>query len=247
MKITAFNGSPRGEKSNTNTMVREFLAGANEAGAEVENIFLVNKKIKPCIGCFSCWNITPGECTFRDDMDELISKFITSDIVVLATPLYVDNVTGIMKNFLERLCPIVDPHFEKDEQGEYRHKKRYDKYPGMVVISNCGYPEQSHFQVLHLLFERVARNFHSRIIAKIYRGAGELLQSLNPKLTERIASYRQLLRQAGIEIATNSELSEKLKEELETPLIPHNLYIKTTNRYWDKSLAELKHKKEYPT
>src|SRR5512137_2316854 len=34
MKITAFNGSPRGDNSNTQRMVDEFLAGARQAGAE---------------------------------------------------------------------------------------------------------------------------------------------------------------------------------------------------------------------
>lgn len=30
------------------------------------------------------------------------------DIVLFATPLYVDNVTGLMKNFMDRMIPIVD-------------------------------------------------------------------------------------------------------------------------------------------
>ena len=121
MKITIFNGSPRTEHGNTHIMVSEFMKGAEQAGAEVENIFLAKMKISPCMGCFGCLLKKPGKCVIIDDMSELLEKFVHSDIVVFATPLYVDNVTGIMKNFMDRLIPIADPHFEKDNGGECVH------------------------------------------------------------------------------------------------------------------------------
>ena len=167
MKITVFNGSPRGEKGNTNFIVKEFLKGAIEAGAETENIFLVKHKITHCLGCFNCWEKTPGKCVINDDMNNLLGKFINSDVVVFATPLYVDNVSGIMKNFMDRLIPLGDPHFTKDEKGETRHLKGYNSSPKIVVISNCGFPENSHFQVLRLLFRRIARNFHTEIVLEL--------------------------------------------------------------------------------
>ena len=94
----------------------------------------------------------------------------------------VDNVTGIMKNFTDRHLPIIDPYFEKDEAGEYRHRKRYDTYPKIAVISNCAFPEQTHFQVMRLLIRRVARNIHSEVVGEIYRGGGHVLRSRNPAL-----------------------------------------------------------------
>jgi multimeric flavodoxin WrbA len=103
MKITAFNGSPRGDKGNTYVIAEEFLAGAKDAGAEVEHILLAGKEIKHCLGCFTCWLRTPGKCAISDDMKDLLPKVMNTDVIVFATPLYVDNVTGLMKNFIVRL------------------------------------------------------------------------------------------------------------------------------------------------
>jgi multimeric flavodoxin WrbA len=238
LKITAFNGSPRGLGSATHIMVEEFLAGAKETGADVENIPLVKREIKHCLGCFACWVKTPGSCVQEDDMAELIDKFISSDVIILATPLYVDNVTGIMKKFIDRLIPILDPHIEIDEQGETRHGKRYDKYPKFVVISNCGFPEQSQFQVLRLLFQRIARNMHTEVVTEIYRETGSIIRFQPPPLQPFIDGYKKLLRKAGSEFATDLRLSEKTISALEKPLIPKEQFIEHANKAWDRQLAE---------
>jgi multimeric flavodoxin WrbA len=239
MRITAFNGSPKAERSNTHLMVAEFLAGAREAGAEVENIFLAQRNIGHCLGCFQCWTATPGRCVLADDMAELLDRFLDCDAVVFATPVYVDNVTGIMKNFIDRLLPLLDPHFEKDEEGVWRHKMRYEKYPGIIVISNCGFPEQDHFQVLRLLFRRLARNMHSEVMAEIYRGGGEILGSGSLLLRIPIGRYKRLLRRAGGEVATSSRLSAETAARLEKPIIPHEHYVKGANKHWDACLSKL--------
>ena len=248
MKITAFNGSPRGENGNTHIMVEEFLNGAKEGGAEIENIFLVKKEIKRCLGCFKCWTTTPGKCIIKDDMAELLSKFISSDIVVFATPLYVDNVTGIMKNFMDRLVPLADPHFEKDKGGECRHLKRFEKSPArIVVISNCGFHEQSHFQVLKLLFKRIARNMGAEVIAGIYRGGGELLRDPPLILKPLIWKYKRLLRKAGREVAGNLKLSEEAVSQLSEPIISDDQYIKGANEHWDKLLSQIEMPPDNPS
>jgi len=243
MKITAFNGSPRAENGNTHVMVAEFSEGAKEAGAEVENIFLVKKEIKHCLGCLQCWTATPGQCVIKDDMPELLPKFSSADIVVFATPLYVDNVTGIMKNFMDRLVPLADPHFDKDEGGECRHRPRSDKSPpAIVVISNCGFPEQSHFQVLKLLFKRIARNMGSRVVAEVCRGGGAILKDPPLILQPLVYKYKRLLRKAGREVAENMQLSEDTIARLNEPIISDEMYIKGANQRFDKMLAKVAQK-----
>ena len=243
MKITAVNGSPRGERGNTNVMVEAFLAGAREAGAATENVLLARKRIGPCKACYACWMKTPGICSQRDDMDDLMPLVTGSDVLVFATPLYVDNVSGLMKNFMDRLIALGDPHWEKDENGECRHGMRHDKPTKFAVIANCGFPQQSHFQVLRLYFRRVARNMHAELVAEIYREAGMLLTIPNPELRPLVERYTALVGRAGREVVEGPALSAETVRALERPLLPSenfvDEYMALANKRCDEILSKL--------
>ncbi len=240
MKITAFNGSPRGRRSNTGIMVSEFLQGAEKAGARTEQIFLSGKKIGHCKGCFNCWIATPGQCVLKDDMTELLEKVLASDLIIMATPLYVDGVTAMMKGFMDRLIPLADPHFEQDDKGGWRHLRRYEHNPEIMVISNSGMPGREHFQVLELHFRRMARNFHSTVVAEIYRDSGELLKNQVLILKPIISKYKRNLRKAGEEFVSSGSISAETITKLEKPLISGEMYIKEANKHWDRQLAKLR-------
>lgn len=243
MKIICINGSPKGKNSNSHRIASEFLEGARKAGAETETVFLVEKEIGECKACLSCWIKTPGKCIQKDDMAELLEGVIKSDIVVFATPVYADNVTGIMKIFIDRMIPAVDPRVKR-VRGETVHVKRYDMYPKIVVISNSGFPEQTHFQTLRLYFRRLSRNMHSEVIGEIYRGGGEILRVKNPLLKPILHSYMKLLRKAGEEVVREGCLSEKTMEKLEKPLVPHDQFTEGMNKYFEKRLSELSQKSD---
>ena len=238
MKITAFNASPWANDSNTQIMVNHFLAGAAEAGAKTETVLLQRWNIRPCTGCYDCLVKTPGKCSVKDDIPELLKKFMASDIVVFATPLYIDNVTGLMKVFMDRLIQLVEPHFEKAPDGEYRHRKRYKKYPRFAVIANGHMPEQSHFQVLRLLFRRIARSMHTELVAEVYRSTGGLLRSEDIMFKAVIKEYELLLHRAGFELVKDGRISEQTAELLEKPLIETDRYVEYANKQWDNMLLK---------
>ena len=154
MKVLAIHGSPRPEKSNTEMILQEFLKGAGSAGAEVETIYLKEKKINSCTGCNTCWIKTPGVCIFNDDMTDLMFKVQECDILVYATPLYNYNMTSLLKAFQERLHPLIDPHLVKlgkcIDIPEGTKRPRY-----MVLISTCGLPEVCHFEGLRQIFRQI--------------------------------------------------------------------------------------------
>ena len=243
MKITAFNGTHRTGDSNTAILIDHFLQGAAAEGAQVEHIRLTAAKIQLCTACKACWQKTPGKCFIKDDMSMLIEKFISSDVVVLASPIYADNISGLLKTFIDRLIPIGDPHWELDEKGESRHCRRYQNPTKLVVISNCGYPEQSHFDVLRLYFRRMCRNMHLELSGEIYRGAGALLAGGVPEFAEYLSDYLKLVKNAGQEVVRQGRVSDTLTEKLEAPMIPlpgfNQIFLKKVNQIVNAQIPKM--------
>ena len=89
MKILAINGSPKGNRSNTWRLASAFLEGitakeesSGSRAPEIETLNIGSLNLKPCLGCFSCWSKTPGECCIHDDMQGVINKILWADVVV---------------------------------------------------------------------------------------------------------------------------------------------------------------------
>jgi hypothetical protein len=119
--------------------------------------------------------------------------------------------------------------FEKDAHGEGIHPKRQTIRPKIMAMANCGYPGQTHFEVLKVLFRRIARNRETDLIGEIYRDQGPLLMRDDPQLEPIIAQYKLRLQTAGREVVRELSISEKTKRELEEELIPHDLYLQKHN------------------
>ncbi|MEM5879463.1 MAG: NAD(P)H-dependent oxidoreductase [Candidatus Aenigmatarchaeota archaeon] len=98
MKVIGICGSPR--KGNTEFLLREALKAAEEKGAETELILLREKRIEFCDGCSKCEKT--GICHIIDDMQEVYEKLEEADAIILGSPNYYDNVSGLMKNFIDR-------------------------------------------------------------------------------------------------------------------------------------------------
>ncbi len=105
MKIAAVVGSPRGMRSRTRRLTGFVLAGAEEAGAEIDLIDLADLQIVPCTACSSC--SLDGTCVFADDFSAAYDRMLDADGLVLASPVYVDNVSGQMKVFIDRLADAM--------------------------------------------------------------------------------------------------------------------------------------------
>ncbi|HUW66175.1 MAG TPA: flavodoxin family protein [Spirochaetia bacterium] len=239
MRILAVNGSPRGKAGNTECILQPFLVGAREAGAEAETIYLKDKKIEHCRGCFSCWTKTPGTCVHKDDMPELLAKLRPADVLVLASPLYVFTVSGLMKDFLDRMLPLADPHMIKQD-GRFVHLPRYGEdrdgdLRKVVLISNCGFPERHHFTGLVETFRLLTWGLNACQAASILCAGGELLRV--EQLQESIRWYLEAARAAGREFGQTGCICPATQETLDRSLADPEVYAQKANAYWDSLIA----------
>lgn len=92
-------------RSRTRKLVNFVLAGAEEAGAVVDLIDLADMEIAPCTACESC--SLDGTCVFADDFSAAYDRIQDADGLVFASPVYVDNVSGQMKVFIDRLADAM--------------------------------------------------------------------------------------------------------------------------------------------
>ncbi|MBB6216099.1 putative NADPH-quinone reductase [Anaerosolibacter carboniphilus] len=220
MKIVVINGSPKGKDSNTNIMVRSFLKGAQEAGAETINIFLAEKEIEHCKGCHTCWVRGPGQCVIHDDMLGIISQMGGANIICFASPVYFENIAGMLKMFMDRMTMIGGPGSQASPREDQQHMEPARvEGPKLMMISSCGHADRSEFDVTSLWIHRVAEKMHMELAGEIYATQSKILTNPPDQLRSAVSSYLQLLETAGKEIATSMKLSAITEKKLEQGLI----------------------------
>ncbi len=99
-KVLILSGSPR-KGGNSDILCDEFFKGALDAGNEVEKIFVAEKKIAMCSGCYFCQK-SGGRCAFNDDMGDILQKIIDCDVLVLSSPVYFYSISAQLKTVIDR-------------------------------------------------------------------------------------------------------------------------------------------------
>ena len=240
MKVLALNSSPRtGGESKTELMLNYLVEGMRSAGAEVEVIDLREKKVNNCAGCFSCWTKTPGTCIHKDDMtQELFPRWLESDLVVLASPLYHFTVNAEMKTFIERTLPVLEPFFLK-HNGRTHHPLR-GQPPKTVILSVAGLPDESVFDLLsswaNFIYD--GRNPDEKtLVAEIYRPMAEALTI--PYFRDIAADILDATQQAGREIASSMHVCEETMARVKQPMVDDPAtFLELGNLTWKTCIAE---------
>jgi multimeric flavodoxin WrbA len=97
--VVAVVGSPR-PRGNTSVLVDEALAELERHGAAASKIMLGEQRIAPCLAHENCADL--ASCPQGDDTERLLASVYAADALLLATPVYYENVSAQMKAFIDR-------------------------------------------------------------------------------------------------------------------------------------------------
>ncbi len=125
MKIAAIMGSPKGKGSGYKIV--KMLEDRMKAIGDIEfsYIFLKEANLKLCIGCYNCMAGGEDKCPLKDDRTAIEQQLLAADGIILSSPVHVDNVSWLMKNFIDRFAFM-------------NHRPRFHRQRVLEVVNMAG-------------------------------------------------------------------------------------------------------------
>lgn len=237
MKVLAINASPHKDKGNTALILTPFLDGIKEAGAEVDLYYTEDLTIRPCRGDLTCFCRTSGRCIQSDDMDWLMPRVRDADILVFASPLYVDSVTGPMKTLIDRLVPLLQMYIETRD-GHSRHVPKDTKVRRIVLVSNCGFWEKDNFNPLILHMQALSKNMNARFAGALVRPHGPFLKSAQQSGLP-CDDIIEAAKTAGRELVRAGVMTEQSLAVVSRPMLPYEKFLELSNPMLKKLVERL--------
>ena len=172
-KIIGIVGSYR-KGGITDQAMDAVLQTAQEAGAQIDKVYLVDKHIEFCTNCRVCTQDEPekmrGTCVLDDDMNEILSKIEHADGLILAAPINFYQATAIMKKFIERL--IVYAYWPWGNKSIPRQRiKKPAKKAVIITSSACpAFPGKILMPGALKLLKAAAKIVGARVVKSLYFG-----------------------------------------------------------------------------
>jgi multimeric flavodoxin WrbA len=109
MKILSIVSSYRtdGNTGRVASLIEEQLhkeAEKRQAGLEIEKICLGCQDVRLCRGCRLCFDKGEDKCPLKDDLISIRDRMLEADGYLIASPVYVEDVNGILKNWMDRMA-----------------------------------------------------------------------------------------------------------------------------------------------
>ncbi len=160
--IIGICGSAR-KKGNSATLVREAIKAT---GLDSEVIFLADLTIGFCTGCLSCVK-NKGVCIKKDDMQGLIEKMLSAQAIVLGSPNYYYDVSGLMKNMIDRTISASYLGIGEYTGMEWHGWRPLADKAGGVVICQAAFGAEKALETFKCFAEYSGLNLIGEVIAAV--------------------------------------------------------------------------------
>lgn len=80
------------------------LAEKEKVTLEIERMPLAYLDIRICRGCRACFDNNEEKCPLKDDLLSIRDRMLQADGILAASPVYVEDVNGVMKNWIDRMA-----------------------------------------------------------------------------------------------------------------------------------------------
>lgn len=196
MRICILMGSPRAD-GNTAAYVSHFREELLRNGAAAPYILLKDKKIACCAECYHCQNVQDRYgCAITDDMDEIVDEIISSDCLVLATPIFSWYCTGEMKILLDRLYGM-DKYYGTAKGNLWNHKK-------IALITTHGYDRDYAAEPFEMGIKRFCEHSKLQYLGMLSMRDGDDDDWKAPFLTDKAKQSAEAFAKMILEQASGS-------------------------------------------
>ncbi len=174
MQLAIFNGSPRGMTSNTKKLLDHFQKGFKSAGGEVVQVdYLIKEKY----------------------LEEQVQHFKAAKNILLAFPLYVDSVPGVVKQFIESI-------------GNYDSRD-----VNIWFFVHSGFPEAIHCEGLIRYLELLTKRWKMNYKGVLLKPGTEQVRMRPLKKNEQLfEDFETLGRNFAQNASFDEEISNRFKQ-----------------------------------
>ena len=180
MKVIIINGSPR-EYGVTAEALHIIENNLIIEGIDVEFYNLSEINMSHCIGCCSCYKT--GHCCINDDAEKLSLKISEADGLVLGSPTYASNVSGLMKDFIDRGHFVIEQLLHGKYCVTIATGENYGNRDALKVLNNLvlysGGKKCCSF-ALNVPFNNTEA-VRDKLVAKCNQASGKLIKGLKKK------------------------------------------------------------------
>lgn len=179
MKITAVLGSPI-RQGNTEEMTKHFLFGF--AGEDI-NIFNINElNCKGCQACNECKKSDSIICALNDELQPVMNNLVESDLIVLSSPIYMDQITAQMRIFQDRLNVFLRNDFST----------KLKETPTVLLFSQA-IEDDNHYMDYFSTLKKVYGKFNMKVVDMIVNPNAQEHSEIrdNIELQERLRDWKK--------------------------------------------------------